>query len=70
MTRIAVYCGASARVDDKYLAAARAFGTLCAARKIGVVYGGCSTGLMGAVADGCLNAGGEVIGIVPDIIAV
>lgn len=39
-----------------------------AARDIGVVYGGCSTGLMGAVANGCLHAGGEVIGVLPDVL--
>ena len=66
--RIAVYCGASGRVGDKYLAAARSFGEAMARADYGVVYGGCSTGLMGAVADGCLDAGGEVIGVLPDVL--
>ncbi len=69
MSRLAVYCGASPHVDDKYLGAARAFGARLAAAGVGVVYGGCKTGLMGAVADGCLEAGGEVIGVLPDVLA-
>lgn len=66
--RVAVYCGASAHVAPKYLDCGRSFGATLAARGIGVVYGGCSTGLMGAVADGCLDAGGEVIGVLPDVL--
>jgi uncharacterized protein (TIGR00730 family) len=66
--RIAVYCGASARVDEKYLAAARHFGAAAARARLGIVYGGCSTGLMGAVADGALAEGGEVIGVLPDVL--
>jgi uncharacterized protein (TIGR00730 family) len=66
--RLAVYCGASARVDDRYTEAAFAFGHTMAKRSIGVVYGGASTGLMGAVADGCLDGGGEVIGVLPDVL--
>ena len=48
-----------------YLAAARAVGTLLARRGIGLVYGGGSIGLMGAVADAALAAGGEVTGVIP-----
>ena len=66
--RVCIFCGASANVDAKYLRAASAFGDMLAKRGIGVVYGGCSTGLMGAVADGCLDAGGEVIGVLPDVL--
>src|SRR5687768_9215679 len=46
----------------------RAFGALLARSGIGVVYGGCQTGVMGAVADGALDEGGEVIGILPDVL--
>jgi hypothetical protein len=63
-----VYCGASTRAPRNFLDAARSFGALLASRDVGVVYGGCSTGLMGAVADGCLDAGGEVIGVLPDVL--
>ena len=65
--RLCVFCGASDKVDDKYRDVARRFGAAAAGHGIGIVYGGCSTGLMGAVADGALAAGGEVIGVLPDV---
>ena len=65
-SRIAVYCGSSSSVDPAYLDAAREVGRDLAGRGIGVVYGGGRMGLMGAVADGALEAGGEVIGIITD----
>jgi len=49
----------------EYAAAARAFGAAAAARGVGLVYGGGRVGLMGALADGALAAGGEVIGVIP-----
>jgi uncharacterized protein (TIGR00730 family) len=48
-----------------YAEAARSFGAAAAARGLGVVYGGGRVGLMGAVADGALSRGGEVIGVIP-----
>ncbi len=63
--RIAVYCGARTGNDDAYLAAARATGQAMAARGVGLVYGGGAVGLMGALADGALARGGEVIGVIP-----
>lgn len=65
MKRLAVYCGAAAPADPVYLDTARAVGAALAERGIGVVYGGGKLGLMGAVADGALSAGGEVIGVIP-----
>lgn len=65
MTRIAVYCGASAGNSPAFAGAARALGGALARAGIGVLYGGASRGLMGAVADGALAAGGEVIGVLP-----
>ncbi len=65
-SRIAVYCGSSSSVDPAYLVAAREVGRALAGRGIGVVYGGGRVGLMGAVADGALEAGGEVIGVITD----
>ena len=65
MQRVCVFCGASAGRRAAYLEAARAFGAACAARGIGVVYGGGKVGLMGAVADAALAGGGEVIGVIP-----
>ena len=60
-----MYCGSSAGDDPSFAATARAFGTALAKAGIGVVYGGGRVGLMGAVADAALDAGGEVIGIIP-----
>jgi uncharacterized protein (TIGR00730 family) len=60
-----VYCGSSAGNDPRFAAIARAFGAALARAGIGVVYGGGRVGLMGAVADAALDAGGEVIGIIP-----
>jgi uncharacterized protein (TIGR00730 family) len=63
--RVCVYCGSSAGDDPRFVAAARAFGAALARAGMGVVYGGGRVGLMGAVADAALEAGGEVIGIIP-----
>jgi uncharacterized protein (TIGR00730 family) len=63
--RVCVYCGSSAGDDPSFAATARAFGTALGRAGIGVVYGGGRVGLMGAVADAALDAGGEVIGIIP-----
>lgn len=63
--RICVFCGASAGHDPSYLAAAHAVGEGLATRGIGLVYGGGRVGLMGAVAEAALAAGGEVIGVIP-----
>ncbi len=65
MQRVCVFCGASSGRLPAYSEAARAFGVAAAARGIGIVYGGGRVGLMGAVADGALSAGGEVIGVIP-----
>lgn len=66
MKRLAVYCGSASPADPAYLATARFVGQTLAARNIGVVYGGGKLGLMGAVADAALAAGGEVIGVIPE----
>ena len=64
MDSICVFCGSSDSVHADYLAGARAMGRALARRGMRVVYGGGKTGLMGAVADGALEAGGEVIGVI------
>lgn len=66
MKSICVYCGASTGRQPVYEAAARELGTALAQRGLRLVYGGASIGLMGAVADAALAAGGEVIGIIPE----
>ena len=63
--RICVYAASSAHCDAVYQAAARRLGFLLAQAGATIVYGGGGTGLMGAVADGALDAGGHVIGIIP-----
>jgi uncharacterized protein (TIGR00730 family) len=65
MKRVAIYCGSASPADTIYIETARLVGADLARRGIGVVYGGGRLGLMGAVADAALNAGGEVIGIIP-----
>ncbi len=65
MKRLAVYCGSATPVDPVYMAFAHDVGAGLAGRGIGVVYGGGRLGLMGAVADSALAAGGEVIGVIP-----
>ena len=62
---VCVYCASSRRVDDRYFEAARRLGTLLAQARRRIVYGGGSVGLMGALADGALVAGGEVTGVIP-----
>lgn len=65
MKRVCVFCGSSSGKDPVYLEAAQATGRALAGRGIGLVYGGGSVGLMGAVADATLDAGGEVTGVIP-----
>lgn len=62
---VAVYCGSSPGHDLKYPAIARALGQLLAARGIRLVYGGGGVGMMGAVANGVLEGGGAVTGVIP-----
>ncbi|MEO0644109.1 MAG: TIGR00730 family Rossman fold protein [Pseudomonadota bacterium] len=66
MKRLAVYCGSASPADPRYVELAEDVGAALAQRGIGVVYGGGRLGLMGAVAKGAAEAGGEVIGIIPE----
>ena len=63
---IAVYCGSATPPDPRFLDLARDVGAELARRGIAVVYGGGRLGLMGALADGTLAAGGNVIGVIPE----
>ncbi|HSI10538.1 MAG TPA: TIGR00730 family Rossman fold protein [Chthoniobacter sp.] len=65
MRRICIYAGSSFGASPDYATAAAAFGAACARRGFGIVYGGGSVGLMGVLADAALEAGGEVIGVIP-----
>jgi len=64
MKSICVYCGSSDSVSSGYLSAAYETGSVIAKRGLRLVFGGGKTGLMGALADGALAAGGEVIGVI------
>ncbi|BBC73839.1 rossman fold protein, TIGR00730 family [Altererythrobacter sp. B11] len=64
--RICVYLGSSPGRSPVYRKAASEFGHLMAERGIGLVYGGGAVGLMGVIADAVSEAGGEVIGIIPE----
>jgi len=65
MKRICVFCGSAPGTEPSYMKTAHEMGRLLVARGLGLVYGGGNIGLMGAVADGVLEAGGEVIGVIP-----
>lgn len=67
--RICVYAASSSRIAPEFLQAARSLGEALADAGHSLVYGGGSQGLMGAVADGALSRGGEVIGILPKFMA-
>ena len=66
MGRICVFCGSSPGRSPAYTEAAVELGQTLVARGLGLVYGGASVGLMGKLADTMLEAGGEVIGVIPD----
>jgi uncharacterized protein (TIGR00730 family) len=69
LKRVAVYCGSANGNNPVYLAEARALGTAIAGAGLGMVYGGASVGLMGAVADAALAGRAEVIGVLPEILS-
>lgn len=68
MRRVCVFCGSSPGKSPAYAAAARAMGGAIARRGLGLVYGGGSVGLMGIAADAALAAGGEVDGVIPEVL--
>jgi uncharacterized protein (TIGR00730 family) len=67
--RVAVYCGSANGSDPLFLAEAKRLGVAIAEAGLGLVYGGASVGLMGAVADAALGGGAEVIGVLPEILS-
>jgi uncharacterized protein (TIGR00730 family) len=66
MNRICVFTGSSPGARPEYAAAARELGRALAARGFELVYGGANVGLMGVLADSTLDAGGRVIGVIPE----
>ena len=63
--RICVFCGSSPGARPCYAEAAKSLARYLAANKITVVYGGGNVGLMGTLADATLEAGGEIVGVIP-----
>lgn len=65
IARLAVFCASSVGNDPRYVELARSVGKELARRGIGIVYGGGGSGLMGALSGAAVDAGGEVIGVIP-----
>ncbi len=65
---ICVYCGSNPGAAPEYAQAAQAVGETLAQNDIRLVYGGGQVGLMGLVADACIDAGGQVYGVIPDFL--
>ena len=65
MKRICIYCGSSPGADPRYVAETKKLGNLLADRNIQLIYGGAHVGVMGALADAVLQAGGRVTGVMP-----
>ncbi|WP_224490766.1 LOG family protein [Robertkochia flava] len=68
MKSIAVFCGSSPGNDSRYLEEAFSLGQIMAQQGLRLVYGGARVGLMGEVARGALEAGGEVVGVIPEFL--
>jgi hypothetical protein len=66
--RVCVYCGSSGRVAEAFRESARRTGRLLAESGMELIYGGGHIGLMGLTADAALDAGGRVVGIIPDFL--
>jgi len=65
---VCVFCGSASGADPGYRALAKEFGSLLASRGLRLIYGGGGIGLMGALADGVLAGGGDVIGVMPQLL--
>lgn len=68
MKRISVFCGSSIGASPVYMKEAELLGTQLARNGLTLVYGGAKVGIMGAVANATLKAGGEVIGVIPKML--
>jgi uncharacterized protein (TIGR00730 family) len=68
--RICVFCGSHVGSDESFVRVARETAQAIVSAGYGIVYGGGSVGLMGALADAALAAGGEVVGVIPEALAV
>ena len=68
MNKICVFCGSSSGTQKSVEEATHRLGQALVKRSLGLVYGGANVGLMGAIADSVLEAGGEVVGILPEFL--
>ncbi|MGO8671816.1 MAG: TIGR00730 family Rossman fold protein [Capsulimonadaceae bacterium] len=68
MKSVCVYCGSNSGSDTSYTRAAQSLGRLLAEGSVTLVYGGANCGLMGALADAALAAGGQVVGVIPQLL--
>jgi hypothetical protein len=69
MKRICVFCGSNAGAQPEYRQAAQQLGRVLVEQGLGLVYGGSKVGLMGEIAKTVLEAGGEVVGVIPSTLA-
>jgi uncharacterized protein (TIGR00730 family) len=69
MNRVCVFCGSSAGASPRYSELAQRMGAILAHRQLTLVYGGGNVGLMGVLANAVLDAGGDVIGVIPQALA-
>lgn len=70
MKYIAIFCGSSLGINPVFAEQAELLGRELVKHGYGIVYGGGNVGLMGAVADSVLDAGGEVIGVIPEFLSI
>lgn len=68
MQRVCVFCGSSPGAEPAFVAAARETAEALYAQGLGLVYGGGTVGIMGALADAMLDLGGVVIGVIPEFL--
>lgn len=68
--KICIYCGSGPGTDPAFVESARAFGAVLAKNGIGLVFGGGSVGMMGAISKSVLDHGGEVTGIIPEFLVI
>lgn len=66
---VCVYCGSGPGNDPRFVEAAIGFGALLAKHGVGLVYGGGTVGLMGAIASSVIANGGKVVGVIPEFLA-
>lgn len=69
LSSVAIFCGSSMGSEPEFAIRARELGLYLAQQNIRLIYGGAQVGLMGEVADSCLKAGGEVVGVIPSFLS-